>query len=180
MRSGGFVGHRLRMNERFPPLDMPVTNVLNAPALAADVGGGLVPSLLSISKSTRAFLALLLVEIDLHPGQDQLLMRLDPGEPVSVSALAELLAVRPSTVSKMLDRLIEKHLVQRASNSADARRTMVSLTPAGEEVKAQVRAVWAKLETELASALSQDDAARMVSALHQADQLLATKLRRLR
>lgn len=168
------------MNERFPPLDMPATNVLNPSAIDADASGGLVRSLLSISKSTRAFLALLLVEIDLHPGQDQLLMRLDPGEPVSVSVLAELLAVRPSTVSKMLDRLIEKRLVQRAANSADARRTMVSLTPAGEEVKAQVRAVWAKLETELASALSQDDAARMVSALHQADQLLATKLRRLR
>ena len=59
---------------------------------------GIVPRLLSIAKSTRAFLTIMLVEIDLYPGQDQLLHRIELGVPVSVSALADLLAVRPSTV----------------------------------------------------------------------------------
>lgn len=170
----------MRMNERLSPSDIAVQNIATASASPADTGGGLVPSLLSISKSTRAYLALLLVEIDLHPGQDQLIVRLEPGEAVSVSALAELLAVRPSTVSKMLDRLIEKNLVQRASNSADARRTMVSLTPGGEAMKLQIRSIWSKLEGELSASMVADDYQRMMAALQQADGLLATKLRRLR
>lgn len=168
------------MNERISPPDLPVQKVDTASAAAADSGEGLVPSLLSIAKSTRAYLALLLVEIDLHPGQDQLVVRLEPGNAVSVSALAEQLAVRPSTVSKMLDRLIEKDLVRRSSNSADARRTMVSLTPAGETMKVQVRAIWSKLESDLSASMAPDDYRRMMAALQQADSLLATKLRRLR
>jgi MarR family transcriptional regulator, organic hydroperoxide resistance regulator len=141
---------------------------------------GLVTSLLSISKTTRAFLSLLLMEIDLHPGQDQLLHRLVPGQPISVSALAEQLAVRPSTVSKMLDRLIEKQLVNRSSNASDARRTMVMLTPAGEAARGDVRKLWDRLETELGAALPEADRQPLLQALRQIDGLLTAKLRRLR
>jgi MarR family transcriptional regulator, organic hydroperoxide resistance regulator len=140
----------------------------------------LVPLLLSISKSTRAFLALLLSEIDLHPGQDQLLMRLVPGEPISVSLLADQLSVRPSTVSKMLDRLIEKDLVQRSSNDSDARRTMVRITPDGEAVRARVRSVWERLDGELCAALENSEIGSVVRTLRQTDEVLAVKLRRLR
>lgn len=140
----------------------------------------LVTSLLSISKSTRAFLSLLLADIDLHSGQDQLLHRLTPGQPVSVSALADQLAVRPSTVSKMLDRLIEKRLVNRSSNASDARRTMVMLTAEGEDVRRRVRTLWDRLEGELTGALPEADRAPLLQALQQIDALLAAKLRRLR
>lgn len=79
----------------------------------------LVRALLSISKSTRAFLALLLSDIGLHLGQDQLIACLRHGEPMSVSTLADRIAVRPSTVSKMLDRLVEKG----RSAASSARKT---------------------------------------------------------
>lgn len=140
----------------------------------------LVPALLSIAKSTRAFLALLLSEIDLHPGQDQLLNRLVSGDPVSVSMLADQLAVRPSTVSKMLDRLIEKGLVERATHSRDARRTMVTLTRQGESAQRSVKIIWDRLENELTSALSTGDVEKLMLALNQVDDLLSAKLRRLR
>lgn len=150
------------------------------PDPTATADARLVPTLLSIAKSTRAFLALLLAEIDLHPGQDQLLHRLEPGETVSVSMLADQLSVRPSTVSKMLDRLIEKELVVRAANNRDARRTMVALTARGEEVKEKVRTIWNRLEQELTAALQPDDINRLLGALEQVDDLLTVKLRRLR
>lgn len=140
----------------------------------------IVPSLLSIAKSTRAFLALLLAEIDLHPGQDQLIDRLDPNSPVSVSTLAEQLFVRPSTVSKMLDRLIEKGLVARTANNRDARRTMVQLTPLGEQAQISIRALWRRLETDLVSSISVDDLEILDRSLARADELLTRKLRRLR
>ena len=140
----------------------------------------IVPSLLSISKSTRAFLTLLLVEIELHPGQDQLLDRLEMENPVDVSTLADLLAVRPSTVSKMLDRLIERGLVSRSSNARDARSTMVHLTPEGLEAQRKVRDIWNKLEADLTSALTQDEIALLDDSLYRAGDILSQKLRRLR
>ncbi len=140
----------------------------------------LVPSLLSIAKSTRAFLTILLAEIELHPGQDQLLDRLEADNPVNVSTLADLLAVRPSTVSKMLDRLIERGLVSRSANARDARRTMVHLTPAGLEAQRQVREIWLKLETDLTTALTPEDIAALDHSLYRAGDILAQRLRRLR
>jgi DNA-binding MarR family transcriptional regulator len=170
------------MNERISlrGQGVPDTMASSTSSNAVDDEAQLVATLLSISKSTRAFLALLLAQIDLHPGQDQLLVRLTPGESVSVSALAEQLAVRPSTVSKMLDRLIEKNLVLRESNSRDARRTMVMLTPAGEAAKQRVRALWMRLETELGNSLEEAERKALLASLQQVDQLLSARLRRLR
>lgn len=139
-----------------------------------------VNSLLSIAKSTRAFIALLLAEIGLHPGQDQLLDRLDPEQPVSVSVLAEDLAVRPSTISKMLDRLIEKGLVTRLASDSDARRTLVQLTEEGVRAQEQVRAIWQRLETELTSAMDRETLQTLDHTLTSTGDLLARKLRRLR
>ena len=140
----------------------------------------IVGLLLSISKSTRAFIALLLAEIDLHPGQDQLLDRLEHGSSVSVSELAEQLAVRPSTVSKMLDRLIQKGLVIRVASHGDARRTMVELTDAGDKVRRSVHQLWQRLETDLHGAIPNGEAPEVEAALKRMDALLRTKLRRLR
>ncbi len=169
------------MNERISLRGSSVPDTMTSSSSnLADEDAQLVATLLSIAKSTRAFLALLLAQIDLHPGQDQLLVRLTPGESVSVSALAEQLAVRPSTVSKMLDRLIEKDLVLRESNSRDARRTMVTLTSSGEAAKQRVRALWMRLETELGNSLDEKERGAMLASLQQVDQLLSARLRRLR
>ncbi|WP_244496434.1 MarR family winged helix-turn-helix transcriptional regulator [Aureimonas ureilytica] len=169
------------MNERISLRGSGVPDTMTAsPSESTNEDAQLVATLLSIAKSTRAFLALLLAQIDLHPGQDQLLVRLTPGESVSVSMLADQLAVRPSTVSKMLDRLIEKNLVLRESNSRDARRTMVTLTSAGEAAKERVLALWMRLETELGNAMEERERSALLSSLQQVDQLLSVRLRRLR
>ncbi|MEN3792733.1 MarR family winged helix-turn-helix transcriptional regulator [Fulvimarina sp. MAC3] len=139
-----------------------------------------VTSLLAIAKSTRAFIALLLSDIDLHPGQDQLLVRLLPNEPVSVSVLANDLSVRPSTISKMLDRLIEKGLVERGAHKVDLRRTMVQLTPKGEQARGKVYEVWRKLDVDLIGALDDEERVVLGESLSKIEALLAQRLRRLR
>ena len=156
--------------------------IVRPPAQPNDLEGssGIACSLLSISKSTRAFLSLLLADIGLYPGQDQLLDRLELDRPVSVSVLAEQLSVRPSTVSKMLDRLIEKDLVRRLNFEGDARRTMVHLTEPGEEMRARIRSVWSKLEAEVAGNMDTPERDRLAAALAEVDTILATRLRRLR
>lgn len=150
------------------------------PRTGADQSLAILPSLLSIAKSTRAFQALLLAEIGLHPGQDQLLDSLDPANPSSVSMLADQLSVRPSTVSKMLDRLIARGLVARTPNSRDARQTMVQLTPAGEEAQVAIRDIWQRLEADLTSSIPSGDLVALDRSLTHIGDILAQKLRRLR
>ena len=159
---------------------MKQNDCFESPASPPDEPKSLVPSLLSIAKSTRAFVALRLAEIDLHPGQDQLLDRLEANAPVSVSVLADKLSVRPSTVSKMLDRLIEKDLVRRVASDRDLRRTMIILTEAGQEAQNRVREIWNRLETDLENAMDPSHVKELCKALGEIDQILGQRLRRLR
>jgi DNA-binding MarR family transcriptional regulator len=109
----------------------------------------LVPALLSLSKSTRALVGLKLIKLGFYNGQDELLFALVDGVPSSVSHLADELAVRPSTASKMLDRLVKAGLVERKTDRSDARRSMVQITSAGLEARILLEAMRAELEAEL-------------------------------
>ncbi|WP_369240070.1 MarR family winged helix-turn-helix transcriptional regulator [Jiella sp. M17.18] len=140
----------------------------------------IVPSLLCISKTTRAFNALTLAEIGLHPGQDRLLDRLEVDKPISVSAVADELGVRPSTVSKMLDRLVDKQLIERCANSSDARQTMVRLLPEGVKAQKAVRNIWRRMEEYLTTTIPSDELEAISVALQRTDTVLTTRLRRLR
>jgi DNA-binding MarR family transcriptional regulator len=137
----------------------------------------LVPKLLSIGKSIRAMMGLKLAELGLHVGQDELLLALVPEATVSVSRLADTLAVRPSTVSKMLDRLVIAGLVERAEDSRDARRTVVRMTSSGVEMQGRICELWQGVENEL-----QDlpDRSVVTHNLQGLQQMLSAKLRRLR
>lgn len=166
------------------PIAQPIPHGLSseeAVSLSVPPGSGeLVTPLFSIAKSTRAFLTLLLAEIDLYPGQDQLLFQLRENGAVSVSFLAAQLSVRPSTASKMLDRLIDRGLAKRMTSSLDARRKTVSLTPEGEAMTLRIAQIWQRLETELGRNLGEAEYHQLSSALRQADHLLVSRLRRLR
>lgn len=140
----------------------------------------LVPSLLSIAKSTRNYLGLHLRDAGLFAGQDHLLAAMQSDVPVSVTTLAEMLSVRPATISKMVDKLAEKNLALRLDDAADARRTMVMLTPRGEEAKRAVETIWARLDKDLCGTLEDDELIQISSALRQANVILQTRLRRLR
>jgi DNA-binding MarR family transcriptional regulator len=139
----------------------------------------LVPALLSISKSTRALMGIKLAELDFHNGQDELLVALNEEAPIAVSKLADELHVRPSTVSKMLDRLVIKNLVERIGNPRDARRTMVRITPAGLDARSLLLNIWDKLEAELSSGLS-GDAEEIIQTLDDVASKLEARISRLR
>lgn len=140
----------------------------------------LVPTLLSLSKTTRALMGIRLADLGLHQGQDELLIALDMSEPVSVSALSEKLFVRPSTVSKMLDRLSAKGLVARIPTPRDARLTLVRLTEKGNAAKTEVRQLWDMIEIELAGKMPSAGKNSMMGALGTIDGIIGTKLMRLR
>lgn len=110
-------------------------------------------ALLSIAKVTRAIYGIKLAAIGFHNGQDELLLAIDPaGLPVSV--MAEQLMVRPSTVSKMMDRLVDKGLVERTGDARDARRTIIHLTAAGKDAQNSLVETRKAVDAELVKALN--------------------------
>ncbi|WP_246367649.1 MarR family winged helix-turn-helix transcriptional regulator [Aurantimonas endophytica] len=113
----------------------------------------------------------------MHAGQDELLLALVPEGTVSGSRLADTLAVRPSTVSKMLDRLVTAGLVERAEDPRDARRTVVRLTSSGVDMQGRLREVWQEVENELQDV---PDRSVVTHSLQELQRVLSAKLRRLR
>lgn len=156
--------------------DVRSSEVTNGAAATSD---RLVPALLSISKSMRALQGIKLASLGFHNGQDELLMAIDAkGETVSV--VAEHLAIRPSTVSKMMDRLVAKGLVERVGDARDGRRTLIRITPAGIEARHRLTRARAELDAELAAAMSTDKCATVTRELEDFAQYIAGRLRRLR
>lgn len=61
-----------------------------------------------------------------------LLVGLKDTGPTAVSEIARARNVSPPTVTRLVDRLIDAHMVTRVEDSHDRRRVLVQLTPQGE------------------------------------------------
>jgi DNA-binding MarR family transcriptional regulator len=86
--------------------------------------------------------------------------------PQRPSLLAEALAVHPSTVTRLCDRLVAKRLVQRRESATNRREVSVTLTAKGRRL---VDAVTARRRVEIATIVDRIPAAKratMVRALH--------------
>jgi DNA-binding MarR family transcriptional regulator len=86
--------------------------------------------------------------------------------PQRPTALAEALAVHPSTITRLCDRLVAKRLVQRAGSSTNRREVSIRLTPAGRRL---VDAVTERRRAEIADIVARiptRERATMVHALH--------------
>lgn len=75
----------------------------------------------------------------------------------TVGQVAEYLAVRPSTMSQMIDRLQLAGLVDRVADEHDARIRLVHLTSAGEAMVTQLRNVRLTLLHEPFGKLAEDE-----------------------
>ena len=100
--------------------------------------------------------------------QGAMLATIERHGPLTPSELAQRERVQRPTVTRMLARLEEDGIVQRAANPADGRSFLVSLTPDGRELLAEVRT---RKDAYLAQRLSElDDEER--AALARAADLL--------
>ncbi|WAJ29522.1 MarR family winged helix-turn-helix transcriptional regulator [Antarcticirhabdus aurantiaca] len=140
----------------------------------------LVSLLVPISKHVRALLDLKLQDIGLEVGQDQLLLELSREKTQRSSKLAEKLAIRPSTLSKMADKLAAKGFVMREKTPDDRRLTILRLTEEGGRMKDQVRRIHSSLNDELAVDLQVGESGRALEALTAIADTLARRLARLR
>ncbi|KQT53669.1 hypothetical protein ASG43_17685 [Aureimonas sp. Leaf454] len=139
----------------------------------------LVPLLISISKTMRALHGLKLAKLGFYNGQDELLMAVDE-KGTMASSIADQLAIRPSTVSKMLDRLVDRGLIEKVGDPEDGRRTIIRITAAGSIAQRRVIRLRKELEEDLVKSLDEDLHRSMAASLMQCQTQLMNRLKRLR
>src|SRR4051794_37922572 len=86
----------------------------------------------------RANLPTLAAELQLSPAQCHVLHVIEPGKPIPMGQLAEMLACDASNVTGLVDRLESRGLVRRRPSPADRRVKVLDLTPAGGKLRAQL------------------------------------------
>ena len=75
-------------------------------------------------------------EMDLEPQQHQLLLALKglpEGRNATIGDIAERLQLRHHSTVELIDRLVERGLIERTRDETDQRRVLIKLTPEGEE-----------------------------------------------
>jgi DNA-binding MarR family transcriptional regulator len=77
--------------------------------------------------------------VGFSPSQGAMLATIERHGPLTPSELAQRERVQRPTVTRMLAKLEEDGIVQRAADPADGRSFLVSLTPAGLELLHEVR-----------------------------------------
>lgn len=105
--------------------------------------------MLALHRATHATLQALsarLAGLDLPASEINVLASLAGHRPLTVGALADATATRPTTLTSVLDRLARRGYVTREVDPADRRSFLISLTPAGQQAAATVSAAVAELE----------------------------------
>jgi DNA-binding MarR family transcriptional regulator len=126
-----------------------------------------IDALLRASRWIVALAARSLVDLDpeITFPQYRVLVLLEDSSPRSVTELAQALGVSASTTTRMCDRLVRKHLVERSASAADRRRVDLVLAPAGREVIDRVTTRRREALVEGLRALTPVERARLARAL---------------
>lgn len=98
-------------------------------------------------------------EEGIHPGMGRPLSILADNDGVTSRELAELMDVRPSSLTEMLDRLDKEGLVTRATDSEDRRVSRVSLTEKGRELAAKMKAEHEQRAARVSACFTDEEAA---------------------
>lgn len=85
-------------------------------------------------KGLQAGVGYFWTEIDLTMSQMKALQVLTASGPLSVGELAQTLSVGSPAASVLVDALVRQGLLTRAEDPADRRRTLVALSPQGQEL----------------------------------------------
>ncbi|WP_033320533.1 MarR family winged helix-turn-helix transcriptional regulator [Streptomyces yerevanensis] len=115
-----------------------------------------------LARAHRARAAAMLREMDLHPGQELLLMHLLDRDGQTQSELLESVDVDHSTISKALRRMQDAGLLVREPAAHDRRVMVVHLTDKGRAMREPIAAMWQALEETSAQNLSAQQAESFV------------------
>ena len=112
-----------------------------------------------VCKAHRGSVGDALVEVELHVGQEMVLLHLWQRDGVTLSELAGALGVEPPTVTNMLSRMEKAGLLERCRDPRDARCTRVYLTEKGRELREPVERRWEAVEERALAGITADEEA---------------------
>ncbi|MDX3614932.1 MarR family winged helix-turn-helix transcriptional regulator [Streptomyces europaeiscabiei] len=119
-------------------------------------------AIFQLARAHRARAAAMLREMDLHLGQELLLMHLLDRDGQTQSELLESVGLDHSTVSKSLRRMQDSGLLVREPAEHDRRVMVVHLTDKGRAMREPLAAMWRALEETSALNLSAQQAESFV------------------
>ena len=93
---------------------------------AVEEASGLRVALVRLQRQLRSKAA-----SDITPSQSSALARIEQSGPVRLGTLAELEGTTAATMSRVIDSLAERHLVERVADPHDGRASLVQLSPQG-------------------------------------------------
>jgi DNA-binding MarR family transcriptional regulator len=105
------------------------------------------------------------LELDLTISQLKALMALRWRGPQSVGQLAAILRVSEPSASQLVERLVQRGLACRAADPHDRRRTVVSVTAAGDQFVGGLRASHDRTVEEWLAGLDDDELAMLAGGL---------------
>jgi DNA-binding MarR family transcriptional regulator len=137
------------------------------PRIPTTAGAGPMSyAIFQLARAHRAYAATLLREMDLHPGQELLLMQLLDRDGQTQSELLESVGLDHSTVSKSLRRMQDAGLLVREPAAHDRRVMVVHLTDKGRAMREPIAALWQALEETSARNLSERQAESFVETAY--------------
>ncbi|MFE7647319.1 MarR family winged helix-turn-helix transcriptional regulator [Streptomyces phaeoluteigriseus] len=119
-------------------------------------------AIFALARAHRAHAAAMLRAMDLHPGQELLLMHLLDRDGQTQSELLGSVGLDHSTVSKSLRRMQDAGLLIREPAAHDRRVMVIHLTDKGRAMREPIEAMWRALEETAARNLSEQQAESFV------------------
>ena len=110
-----------------------------------------------VTKAHRALVSLALKEMDLHIGQERLLMELWQEDGLTQTELCERLCIEAPTLTRMLRRLEKTKLLEKRKDIEDARISRIFLTDKGHAFEQPITEVWLELEEKILANLSLEE-----------------------
>lgn len=146
----------------------------------ANTGYQTVARLLRVAKLTRAYIDIALRVADLRNGQDELICALKTDTAMTNAEVARRLNIQSATVSKTIDKLVAKALVDRVPHASDQRKIALALTTAGAEKQEIVREIWCGVEENLFGDLSASETDEIRTGLQLLDDRLKERVAQFR
>ena len=96
----------------------------------------------------------MLARLHMSPSQFKVLRALGESGPLGQHQLADLIAVDPRNAVPLIDGLAERGLLAREVDPADRRRRVLTLTPRGQRLAADLASIGAEIENDFLSPLT--------------------------
>ena len=110
-----------------------------------------------IAKAQRSLVSSALAKMNLHIGQERLLMELWQQDGLTQTELCDRLCIEPPTLTKMFSRLEKTKLLEKRRDSEDARISRIFLTPKGYSLQKPITQLWLDLEKTILAELSLEE-----------------------